>query len=93
MLSAIALQRIGFGLVLIVTFSLGLAGVLTAIGVIWVQARRLFEHAPRYSGLFTRMAAGRRLIQALPAASALFITVVGFGVMLRALIQMGMFSH
>jgi ABC-type nickel/cobalt efflux system permease component RcnA len=90
MLSAIALQRIGFGLILIVTFSLGLAGVLTAIGLIWVQARRLFEHAPRYGGLFKHMAGGGRLIRALPAASALFITVVGLGVMLRALVQTGL---
>ena len=40
MLGAIALNRVGFGLLLIVAFSLGLAGALTAIGVLMVRARR-----------------------------------------------------
>lgn len=79
MLSAIALQRIGFGLLLIVAFSLGLASVLTAIGVLWVHAGRLFGRIP----------ARRNLIQILPAMSALFITVIGLGIMLQALMQTG----
>ena len=80
MLSAIALQRIGFGLLLIVAFSLGLASVLTAIGVVWVHAGRLFGRIParRY-----------HLIQILPALSALFITVMGLGIALQALTQTG----
>lgn len=79
MLSAIALQRIGFGLLLIVVFSLGLASVLTAIGVLFVHAGRLFERIPM----------GGRLIQALPVASALFITIVGVGITLRTIVQTG----
>lgn len=79
MLSAIALQRIGFGLLLIVAFSLGLASVLTAIGVLWVHAGRLFGHIP----------ARGRLIQILPAMSALFITVIGLGIALQALMLTG----
>ena len=79
MLSAIALQRIGFGLLLIVAFSLGLASVLTAIGVLWVHAGRLFGRIP----------ARRNLIQILPAMSALFITVIGLGIALQALTQTG----
>ncbi len=92
MLSAIALQRIGFGLVLIITFSLGLAGVLAAIGVVWVQARQVFD---RFSGQglpvgpFVKRG---RLFQILPAASALFITVVGLGITLKALAQIGLLS-
>src|SRR4030095_16804008 len=40
LLSALSLRRIGFGLLLIVAFSFGLALVLTAIGMLMVYARR-----------------------------------------------------
>ena len=40
MLGAISLNRIGFGLVLILLFSVGLAGVLTAIGIALVHTGR-----------------------------------------------------
>ena len=74
MLGAIALGRIGFGLLLIVTFSLGLAGVLTGIGIALVHAGKLFERVP----------ASGRLLRWIPVASAVFITVVGVGITLRA---------
>ena len=41
LLSALSMRRVGFGLVLIVAFSVGLAAVLVAIGVLMVYARRL----------------------------------------------------
>jgi ABC-type nickel/cobalt efflux system permease component RcnA len=90
MLSAIALQRIGFGLVLIVTFSLGLAGVLTAIGVLWVQAGHLLERASRRWSFLEQIPGRGRWLQVLPAASALFITLVGLGITLQALSQTGL---
>ncbi len=74
MLGAIALGRIGFGLLLIVAFSLGLAGVLTGIGIALVHAGKLFERVP----------ASGRLLRWMPVASAVFITVVGAGIALRA---------
>jgi ABC-type nickel/cobalt efflux system permease component RcnA len=79
MLSAIALQRIGFGLLLILVFSLGLASVLTLVGILFVHAGRLFERAP-LSG---------RLVQMLPIASALFVTLAGLGITWSALVQAG----
>lgn len=79
MLGAIALERIAFGLVLIVAFSLGLASVLTAIGIILVYAGRFFDRLPQ-SG---------RLLRLMPAASALFITVVGIGITVEALRTIG----
>lgn len=79
MLGAIALQRVGLGLLLIVAFSLGLAGVLTAIGVIFVHAGRLVERMP-----------GRgRLLPALPVASAALVILVGMGITWQALAQAG----
>ena len=79
MLSAIAFQRIGFGLVLIVAFSLGLASVLTAIGILFVHAGRLFGRVPL----------GGKLVQAVPVVSALFIIAAGMLITCEALIQAG----
>jgi ABC-type nickel/cobalt efflux system permease component RcnA len=76
MLGAIALDRVEYGLVLITAFSLGLAGVLTGIGIALVYAGRLIEG----SGRLARLAAApsnTRWIQALPLGSAAVITLAG----------------
>lgn len=78
LLSAIALQQVGFGLVLILFFSMGLAGVLTAIGLVLVYAGRLFARVPGNYG---------RAFALLPIASALFITLAGIGITLKALAE------
>jgi nickel/cobalt exporter len=75
LLSAIALHRVGFGLALIVAFSLGLATTITAIGLLAVLARRAFG----------RLSLNGRLVGALPAVSALLILAVGIGITLNAL--------
>lgn len=80
LLSAIALGRIGFGLLLVLAFSLGLAGVLTGLGLLLVRARRLFERVP------TQM----RLVRMFPAISALFIAMLGLGITTQALMQIGL---
>ncbi|MEW5986275.1 MAG: high-affinity nickel-transporter, partial [Chloroflexota bacterium] len=78
MLSAIALNRVGFGLILIVAFSLGLASVLTATGLLLVYAGRLFDRLPRVKqGVFKVM----------PVFSALFITAVGLVITIQAIRQ------
>jgi ABC-type nickel/cobalt efflux system permease component RcnA len=83
MLSAISLQRIGFGLVLIVAFSLGLASILTSIGLLWVHSGRLL-------GRIISIPTNGYLFRVLPAISALFITIIGAGITLRALMQTGL---
>jgi nickel/cobalt exporter len=75
LLSAIALHRVGFGLALIVAFSLGLAATITAIGLLAILARRAFG----------RLSLDGRLVRALPAASALLILAVGVGITANAL--------
>lgn len=82
MLGAISLQRVGFGLALIVMFSLGLASVLTGIGVVLVYAGKFFQRIPESGPLF----------RFVPVASALFITVVGVGITVQALMSMGIFT-
>jgi ABC-type nickel/cobalt efflux system permease component RcnA len=79
LLGAIALNKIGFGIVLVLVFSLGLAGVLTGIGLILVYARKFFDRLPVHS----------RWIDLIPAGSAVFITILGIGITLQALAQMG----
>jgi ABC-type nickel/cobalt efflux system permease component RcnA len=79
MLSAIALHRIGFGLLLIVAFSAGLASVLTVIGLMWLYAGRFFGHIPL----------DKRFVQVVPVLSALFVIVVGLGITVQALAQTG----
>ena len=83
MLSAISLGRVGFGLLLIVAFSLGLAGVLTAIGLLFVYGARWLQ----------RLSRGRMRAPALrlvPIASALFVTTAGLIITGRAMIEAGL---
>ena len=79
LLGAIALNRIGFGLVLVLAFSLGLAGTLTAIGMLFIYAGKLFEKYP----------ARGKVIGWLPALSALFISLIGLGIVVKALGAIG----
>ncbi len=69
LLSSIAIGRIGLGLALLTSFSLGLAVVLIAIGVTVLYAKNLLPDTPkiRSSPIFTM----------LPVISAAVITVVG----------------
>ncbi len=78
MLGAIALGRVAFGLALIVAFSIGLAAVLTGIGIVLVYARGLVDRLP-LDGRFARYA---------PVASAVVISLAGLAVVVEALAQM-----
>lgn len=79
LLSAVSLGRIGFGMILVVAFSAGLALVLTAIGLLCVYARQLFA----------RFSFEPRLPRLLPIASALAVTLAGGAILLDALRQAG----
>lgn len=83
LLSAIALNKIALGLLLIVAFSVGLAGVLTAIGFALVFANRMFEMSP-FTG-------NGRITKAIPALSALAITVAGLIITYKAVIETNIF--
>jgi nickel/cobalt transporter (NicO) family protein len=76
LLSAITLGRIGFGLALVSAFSLGLAAVLTGIGLMLVYAKERLEHLPFHIPK----------IRMLPVASALCITLIGLGITTQALL-------
>ena len=80
LLSALSLNRVGFGLVLIVAFSVGLAAVLITIGVLMVHARRLMS---RFHG------DGPLIQRWLPLASSAVITLFGLSIAIQALIAAG----
>ncbi len=75
LLAAISLHRVGYGLVLILAFSVGLAAAMTAIGVLAVSAKRVFNRVDFNGGL----------IRLLPAISALIVVGLGLAMTVRAL--------
>jgi nickel/cobalt exporter len=75
LLAAISLHRVAYGLVLIVAFSVGLAAVITGIGLLAVGAKRTFS----------RMSFDGPVVRALPAISALVIVALGLAMTVRSL--------
>jgi ABC-type nickel/cobalt efflux system permease component RcnA len=80
LLSAFALRRTGFGLLLIVAFSVGLASVLVAIGLLMVYARRFMARVHGDGPVVRRW---------LPLASAAVITLLGVTIAVQALMAAG----
>ena len=80
LLSSLALNRIGFGLLLIVAFSVGLAAVLIAIGLLMVYARRFMA---RFQG------EGPLIQRWLPLTSSAVITVLGIAIVIQGLMAAG----
>jgi nickel/cobalt transporter (NicO) family protein len=77
LLGAIAQHEVALGLLLILSFSIGLAATLTLLGLAVVYARRLTS----------RVRVPGRLATALPALSALLIVGVGFVLTAQAVPQ------
>lgn len=79
LLSAISLHRVGYGLALVLSFSVGLAATLTCIGLVFVYAGRFIKGPVAES----------RLVRLLPIASAFVIACVGAFICYEALAQSG----
>jgi len=77
LLIAIALNRIALGLVILVSFSLGLASVLVTVGILLVIAKPLMA---RFTG-------EGRVFRYLPVASAAVVTLLGCGIAVKGLIE------
>ena len=73
LLIAVGVSRIVFGLVLILVFSAGIAAVLIAVGLLVVSGNTVAR----------RMDSGQRILGRLPVVSALFITLIGVGMLVR----------
>jgi ABC-type nickel/cobalt efflux system permease component RcnA len=79
LLAAVSLGRVGFGLLLVVAFSLGLAATLTGVGLAFVYAGRLVKHPAGSGGL----------MRALPVLSAFVIACAGAAICYEALRDAG----
>ena len=77
LLTAISFHRILLGLVLVFFFSLGLALLVTAVGLIVVRMGDRIRAVPR-SG---------RMLALLPIASAVFIVLIGTGITYRGVLS------
>jgi ABC-type nickel/cobalt efflux system permease component RcnA/hydrogenase/urease accessory protein HupE len=80
LLAAVSMNRAAFGMALVVVFSLGLAAVLTVVGLLFVKGSRIARQVPRLT------AWGRYL----PVASALVITVLGVVLTAGAAMSLGL---
>ena len=78
LLAAVSMHRVGFGLILIAAFSIGLSSVLTGIGLLFIKARQLADRIS-YAG---------PVIRILPAVSALVIMILGAGITANAWLRL-----
>ena len=85
LLSAIALGRTAFGVLLVIGYGLGMAATLTAAGLLLVRLRdRVQIH--RGEGRLSRVGAG--WMRLAPFATAALVVVVGLGIAARSLSQL-----
>ena len=77
LLMAVSLHRLGLGLVILTAFSLGLAAVLIAIGVALILSGPLMR----------RLSPAGWASRYLPVGSAVIVTVLGIGIVYRALVD------
>ncbi len=80
LLSAISLHRVGYGLLLVLAFSVGLATTLTAVGLAFVYAGRLLKRDNT---------AVNRLTRILPVSSSFVIACAGAFICIESLKQSG----
>jgi len=77
LLIAVAVGRIALGIIIIMAFSLGMAVVLIAVGLVMVKARPLFD---RFGG-------GRWVKVYMPLGSAMLVTVIGIIITCQSLAE------
>ena len=85
LLSAIALGRTAFGVLLVFGYGLGMAATLTAAGLVLVRVRdrvQLRQRAGRTSRIATRW------MQIAPFATAALVVLVGLGVVTWSITQL-----
>ena len=85
LLSAIGLGRIGFGLLLIVAFSAGLALVLSLIGLSVLYGERWLSRRRADARIAQLVPAAGRFVNLLPAFSGLLVVCAGMLLLYHAL--------
>jgi len=84
LIAAISQHRIALGMALILAFSVGLAAVVSGVGLLTLYGRRLLGRLQVERRVF-----GGRLTGALPALSAILIVAVGLLITSRAIPELG----
>ena len=81
LLGAVAVGRAGFGVMVVIAFSVGLAATLTGVGLLFLYAGRFLER---------RASAGpfAGLLRFAPAAAALAVTTSGVVIVARAVVEL-----
>ncbi len=77
LLMAISMHRLGTGMVILVAFSLGLAAVLIAIGIAMILS----------GPLVNRLTPTGWVSRALPVGSAAVVTLLGVGIVYKAIVD------
>ncbi len=86
LLGAIGLGRAGFGVLLVLAYGLGMAGTLTAAGLLLLAVQRRMARAGWVARLATRLTPlGTRLRATGTTATAALVVLVGLGLTVRAL--------
>lgn len=80
LLAAVSMNRVAFGMALVIAFSFGLAAVLTVVGLLFVKGSVVVQRVPQFT-------AWREYI---PVASALVITVLGIMLITEAAMSLGL---
>ena len=91
LLAAIGLGRAGLGVLLVLSYGIGMAGTLTAVGLLLVVAQRKLGgliarggRAARFGGGLTRLTG--RVSAGAPTATAALVVLVGVGMGVRAVL-------
>ncbi|GIE92457.1 hypothetical protein [Actinoplanes regularis] len=86
LLGAIGLGRAGLGVALVVAYGVGMAGTLTAVGLLLVVAQHRLTRLIAGSGRAARFSLlGKKLAASTPTATAALVVIVGLGIGVRAL--------
>jgi ABC-type nickel/cobalt efflux system permease component RcnA len=89
LLGAIGLGRAGLGVLLVLAYGIGMAGTLTAVGLLLVVAQRKLGHLIARGGRTARLSGGiarltGRISASAPTATAALVVLVGLGMGVRA---------
>jgi ABC-type nickel/cobalt efflux system permease component RcnA len=85
LLSSIALGRVGFGMALIVVFSVGLAAILTIISLIVLYGKKAVSRNEIAKRIADRLPSSGRAAALLPAMSGALVLIAGFYLLYLAL--------
>ncbi len=90
LLSSIALGQVGYGLILVLSFSLGLASVLTGLGLLLIYSKHLFKRLPVEKWTDQKSFQLKWIMNVIPIVTATAITFIGLIISIQALWQIGM---